>query len=59
MLINVSQFFIIAQTGPVTSTVVGHSKTCIIVVLSWASSGRAATDMSVLGLLIALAGILR
>lgn len=59
MLINISQFFIIASTGPVTSTVVGHTKTCIIVLLSWASSGRTATDMSVLGLLVALAGIFR
>ncbi|KAI6760433.1 hypothetical protein HG530_009293 [Fusarium avenaceum] len=57
MLINISQFFIIAETGPVASTVVGHSKTCTIVVLSWAVSGRAATDMSVVGLLIALSGI--
>ncbi|KAH7239401.1 hypothetical protein BKA59DRAFT_532229 [Fusarium tricinctum] len=59
MLINISQFFIIAETGPVASTVVGHSKTCTIVVLSWAVSGRAATDMSVIGLLIALSGIFR
>lgn len=59
MLINISQFFIIAETGPVASTVVGHSKTCTIVVLSWAVSGRAATDMSVVGLLIALSGIFR
>ncbi|KAH6879996.1 hypothetical protein B0T10DRAFT_519575 [Thelonectria olida] len=59
MLINISQFFIIAQTGPVTSTVVGHSKTCVIVILSWASSGRAISDMSVIGLLVALVGIFR
>ncbi|KAF7185427.1 Solute carrier family 35 member E3 [Pseudocercospora fuligena] len=58
MLINVSQFFIIAQSGAVTSTVVGHSKTCVIVILSWASSGRGMTDMSVVGLSIALVGIL-
>lgn len=59
MLINISQFFIIAQTGPVASTIVGHSKTCIIVLLGWAVSGRKATDMSVVGLLVALAGIIR
>ncbi|KAG8671065.1 hypothetical protein FPOAC1_004302 [Fusarium poae] len=57
MLINISQFFIIAETGPIASTVVGHTKTCTIVVLSWAISGRVATDMSVVGLLTALAGI--
>ncbi|PCD20813.1 hypothetical protein FGRA07_04965 [Fusarium graminearum] len=59
MLINISQFFIIAETGPIASTVVGHTKTCTIVVLSWAISGRVATDMSVVGLLTALAGIFR
>ncbi|OBS23341.1 hypothetical protein FPOA_03890 [Fusarium poae] len=57
MLINISQFFIIAETGPIASTVVGHTKTCTIVVLGWAISGRVATDMSVVGLLTALAGI--
>ncbi|KAF6515834.1 hypothetical protein HZS61_004575 [Fusarium oxysporum f. sp. conglutinans] len=40
VLINVSQFFIVAEMGPVTSTVVAHSKTCIIVALGWLSSGR-------------------
>lgn len=57
VLINVSQFFIIAQSGPVSSTVVGHSKTCIIVILGWLSSGRTVADMCVVGLLLALAGI--
>lgn len=57
-LINISQFFIIAQTGPVSSTVVGHVKTCTIVALGWVSSGRAIGDKSILGVLIALSGII-
>ncbi|EOO02843.1 putative solute carrier family 35 member e3 protein [Phaeoacremonium minimum UCRPA7] len=57
-LINISQFFIIAQTGPVSSTVVGHVKTCTIVALGWATSGRAIGDKSVLGVFIALGGII-
>ncbi|CAL3965924.1 hypothetical protein PZA11_002739 [Diplocarpon coronariae] len=58
MVINVSQFFIIAQTGPVSSTVVGHVKTCSIVALGWISSGRAVGDKSVFGVLIAIGGII-
>ncbi|TPX13774.1 uncharacterized protein E0L32_005718 [Thyridium curvatum] len=57
-LINISQFFIIAQTGPVSSTVVGHVKTCTIVALGWMTSGRAIGDKSVLGVFIALGGII-
>lgn len=57
-LINISQFFIIAQTGPVSSTVVGHVKTCTIVALGWITSGRGAKDMSVLGVVVAIGGII-
>jgi hypothetical protein len=53
-----SQFFIIAQTGPVSSTVVGHVKTCSIVALGWMTSGRAVGDKSVFGVLIAVGGII-
>ena len=56
-LINMSQFFIIAQTGPVSSTVVGHLKTCSIVALGWMTSGRAVGDKSVVGVLVAIGGI--
>ncbi|KAK0629761.1 triose-phosphate transporter [Bombardia bombarda] len=57
-LINISQFYIIAQTGPVSSTVVGHVKTCTIVTLGWIVSGRAIGDKSILGVLVALGGII-
>lgn len=53
-----SQFFIIAQTGPVSSTVVGHVKTCSIVALGWITSGRAVGDKSVIGVFIAIGGII-
>ncbi|KAL7930522.1 triose-phosphate transporter family domain-containing protein [Trichoderma chlorosporum] len=56
-LINISQFYIVAQTGPVSSTVVGHVKTCTIVGLGWAMSGRAMSDKSAVGAAIAVAGI--
>ncbi|SPQ22809.1 b28cfb56-f72a-4d67-bf8b-b99c500918b7 [Thermothielavioides terrestris] len=42
--INVSQFFIVARAGPVSSTVVGHVKTCAIVTLGWLVSGRGVGD---------------
>ncbi|KAJ4419994.1 hypothetical protein N0V85_000788 [Neurospora sp. IMI 360204] len=56
-LINISQFFIVARTGPVSSTVVGHVKTCTIVALGWVVGGRAITDRAVLGVVVALGGI--
>ncbi|RKF62982.1 Solute carrier family 35 member E3 [Erysiphe neolycopersici] len=57
-LINMSQFFIIAQTGPVSSTVVGHVKTCSIVAIGWTISGRAVGDKALIGVVIALGGII-
>ncbi|KAK5989041.1 Solute carrier family 35 member E3 [Cladobotryum mycophilum] len=57
-LINISQFFIVAQTDPVSSTVVGHLKTCTIVALGWIMSGRAIKDKSIIGAAVAIAGII-
>ncbi|ROT35913.1 solute carrier family 35 member E3 [Sodiomyces alkalinus F11] len=57
-VLNISQFFIVAQAGPVSSTVVGHVKTCAIVALGWMVSGRAIHDKSILGVLIAISGII-
>ncbi|PNP38013.1 hypothetical protein TGAMA5MH_10112 [Trichoderma gamsii] len=56
-LVNISQFYIVAQTGPVSSTVVGHIKTCTIVGLGWILSGRPISDRSALGVVIAITGI--
>lgn len=56
-LINISQFFIVAGAGPVSSTVVGHLKTCSIVALGWTFSGRRVTDKGILGILVAIGGI--
>jgi len=57
-LINLSQFFIIAGAGAVSSTVVGHAKTCSIVVLGWMVSGRSISDKSLLGIFLAIGGII-
>ncbi|KAM5365802.1 hypothetical protein BFJ69_g5521 [Fusarium oxysporum] len=57
-LVNVSQFFIIAEMGPVTSTVVAHGKTCIIVAIGWYISGRDVVDKCIFGLMVALLGII-
>ncbi|RDL38814.1 uncharacterized protein BP5553_03154 [Venustampulla echinocandica] len=56
-LINISQFFIVAGSGPVSSTVVGHLKTVSIVTIGWALSGRGLTDMGAFGILITVGGI--
>ncbi|KAL9615164.1 MAG: hypothetical protein Q9167_000370 [Letrouitia subvulpina] len=57
-MINLSQFFIIGSAGPVSSTVVGHLKTCAIVSLGWITSGRSVGDKSIFGILLAIAGII-
>ncbi|RDA84251.1 hypothetical protein CP532_1982 [Ophiocordyceps camponoti-leonardi (nom. inval.)] len=56
-LINISQFFIVAHTGPVSSTVVGHVKTCTIVCIGWIVSGRSAGDRALVGVCLAIAAI--
>lgn len=56
-LINLSQFFIIAGAGAVSSTVMGHVKTCAIVALGWIISRRPVTDRSALGVIIAITSI--
>ncbi|PHH80169.1 hypothetical protein CDD82_1939 [Ophiocordyceps australis] len=57
-LINISQFFVVAQTGPVSSTVVGHVKTCTIVAIGWVMSGRSMSDRAVIGIFVAISGII-
>lgn len=56
ILINISQFFIIHGTSALTSTIVGHMKTCSIVALGWLFGGKM-SNMSLLGVMIALSGI--
>lgn len=56
-LINISQFFIVAQTGAVSSTVVGHVKTVAIVALGWVVSGRGWEAGCLGGVAVAVGGI--
>ncbi|KAI4190776.1 MAG: hypothetical protein L6R41_000550 [Letrouitia leprolyta] len=56
-LINLSQFFIIAGAGAVSSTVVGHVKTCAIVALGWVISKRPVTDRSAFGVILAITSV--
>lgn len=56
-VINISQFYIINEAGAVSSTVVGHVKTVSIVTLGWIIGGNTAADGSVVGFLLAIAGI--
>ncbi|CAO1605081.1 hypothetical protein XANCAGTX0491_008613 [Xanthoria calcicola] len=57
-LINLSQFFIIAGAGAVSSTVVGHVKTCGIVALGWIISRRPVTDRSAFGVILAITSVI-
>lgn len=56
-MINLSQFFIIIGAGPVSSTVIGHVKTCLIVALGWIVAGRGVTDRSLFGVILAIGSI--
>jgi solute carrier family 35, member E3 len=56
-LVNTSQFFIIDSTGAVSSTVVGHLKTCLIVALGWVVAQKSVGSESVMGIFLALVGI--
>ncbi|KAE8379172.1 hypothetical protein BDV26DRAFT_303758 [Aspergillus bertholletiae] len=56
-LVNLSGFYIIDAAGPVSSTVIGQLKTCIIVGLGWASSRHVVMRQSILGIFMALVGM--
>lgn len=58
MLINVSQFYIITHAGPVSSTVVGHLKTVLIIGLGWIVKREAVGPESALGIGLAVVGII-
>lgn len=56
-LINLSQFFIIIGAGPVSSTVVGHVKTCFVVGLGWLTSGNHVGGQSLFGVVVAIGSV--
>ncbi|KAB8253976.1 hypothetical protein BDV32DRAFT_143303 [Aspergillus pseudonomiae] len=56
-LVNLSGFYIIDAAGPVSSTVIGQLKTCIIVGLGWAASRHVIMRQSILGVFMALVGM--
>lgn len=57
-LLHISQFLIIDGAGPVSSTVVGHLKTCVIIAIGSAYSGKPLADGSMIGILLAIGGII-
>ncbi|QSS58885.1 integral membrane protein [Histoplasma capsulatum] len=57
-IVNLSLFFIIDHAGPVSSTVTGHLKTCIIVGLGWALSEKIVGFESKFGILLSILGII-
>ncbi|EAW14615.1 uncharacterized protein ACLA_076560 [Aspergillus clavatus NRRL 1] len=56
-LVNLSQFYIIDLAGPISGTVVGQLKTCIIVGLGWAFSTQPVYVESIVGIGLALVGM--
>ncbi|OCL12721.1 putative solute carrier family 35 member E3 [Glonium stellatum] len=57
-VISLSQLIIINEAGPVSSTVVGHLKTCCIVGFGWVFDGRSFKDGSLIGIILAICGII-
>jgi solute carrier family 35 protein E3 len=57
-MIHLSTFYIINTAGPVTSTVVAQMKTCLIVGLGWVMNPGDLGGHSLLGIILALAGIM-
>lgn len=59
--VNLSQFLIIGKTSAVTYNVVGHAKTCLVLVIGWIMFGGFQTGWAgarmVAGVLLALAGV--
>lgn len=58
VLLNVSQFFIVAGSSALSSSVVGHGKTCMVVAVGWFMATSAISLGSGVGILFALAGII-
>lgn len=56
-MINLSQFYVIILAGAVESTVVGHAKTCLVVLVSAFTGGRIITDKAAMGIFLALISI--
>ncbi|PYH49816.1 uncharacterized protein BP01DRAFT_396509 [Aspergillus saccharolyticus JOP 1030-1] len=56
-LVNLSTFYVIGGTGPVSSTVVGQLKSCLVIGLGWVSSSGPVGWESVLGVGLASFGI--
>ncbi|KAI7537323.1 hypothetical protein KC317_g18132 [Hortaea werneckii] len=57
-LLHISQFNIINRASPIASTVVGHAKTCLIIAIGWVYSGKALADGSMVGIVLAVGGII-
>ncbi|RAL07888.1 uncharacterized protein BO97DRAFT_355428, partial [Aspergillus homomorphus CBS 101889] len=56
-LISLSSFLVINGAEAVTSTVVGQLKTCLVIALGWVKSSNTMGKETVLGVILALAGI--
>ncbi|RPB11379.1 hypothetical protein P167DRAFT_476477, partial [Morchella conica CCBAS932] len=55
-VVNLSQFYVVKEAGAVGSTVVGHVKTCMIVMMGWWIAGGVEAG-SVLGVGMAMGGV--
>lgn len=56
--LNISHFVIVNEIGALSSTIVGHFKTCSIVAMGWIVSGKPLKDGSLVGIFLAIGGIM-
>ncbi|KAJ5225022.1 hypothetical protein N7468_006247, partial [Penicillium chermesinum] len=56
-LVNLSMFYVIDATGPVSSTVIGHLKNSIVIALGWVLSDQIISRQSLGGIAMALIGM--
>ncbi|CEP03463.1 Sugar phosphate transporter domain-containing protein [Plasmodiophora brassicae] len=56
--VNVSNYLVIGKTSPITYQVVGHSKTCLVLVLGFLAFSTPVTLRSIAGIVIAMAGVI-
>eukprot|EP00735_Rhodelphis_limneticus_P012375 TRINITY_DN5628_c0_g1::TRINITY_DN5628_c0_g1_i1::g.12056::m.12056 TRINITY_DN5628_c0_g1::TRINITY_DN5628_c0_g1_i1::g.12056 ORF type:complete len:314 (+),score=44.62,sp/F4IHS9/UXT1_ARATH/39.10/7e-60,TPT/PF03151.11/4.1e+02,TPT/PF03151.11/2.5e-22,EamA/PF00892.15/64,EamA/PF00892.15/72,EamA/PF00892.15/8.2e-05,UAA/PF08449.6/0.0045,EmrE/PF13536.1/5.7e+02,EmrE/PF13536.1/9.7,EmrE/PF13536.1/0.015 TRINITY_DN5628_c0_g1_i1:126-1067(+) len=56
--VNITNFFVLGETSPITYQVVGHLKTCVILILGFFCFGEEIVLRNVAGIIVALSGMI-
>lgn len=57
VLVNISNYLVIGKTSPITYQVVGHSKTCLVLILGFVIFSHPVTWRSIVGIATAMTGV--